>query len=372
MGSHHPHSCRCSGAWRRSYRLGSKKETFQVIEGGSALLDGDEAAQVAQYDARRIEVDKALSAEGGKAASQPFEITGTWDFKWPQTQVIRVAFQAHPLLTADVRDHVRRLAEQWTLNAGAPRTSVQFWFDPEPFPAPRNPETNGSTSPAERTPRNYDVLLSLAPLPTFEAETPGDPEVEIDAATSQLGTYALRSDYGVPTTYLGCPEGLGDSGRSEAERVRAYFGSDLFKYVVTHEFGHILGLPHEHQNPNSVLPWAAPAEIRTVMKEVWGLPDDHSLLTDEYIESEITLRWPGGTRFSNWRSKEKTVPYQPSIMAHALLRHFFDPKSPHYAAPSRAGDLYAAALTAPTEADLEHLADMYPYRGSGRQKAAAE
>jgi hypothetical protein len=331
-----PHGCRCSFSWRRSER-------------------------------------DALRQQGSRAerTSPPAgELAGTWDFKWSQGRCIRVALQDGPIPNKErVIANVQRIAQLWLRHPEEPehRISLRLDFDAEPFPAPRAPETHGSISPAEPAARSYDVLISLAPLPVFEPETPGDPKVVIEAATSQLGSYALRSDYGVPTTYLGPPAGYGDAERPASERLTQYFDSRLFEFVVAHEFGHILGLAHEHQNPNLRLKWLDNDQIRAVMRSAWQLPDGHELLSDDYIDSEIKLPWPGSARFSDWRPASESVPLKDSIMAHALFRRFLRPNPKLASSAKRAASGSDDELVAPTAEDLAQLRRMYPYRAKAAE-----
>jgi hypothetical protein len=323
-----PHGCRCSQSWRRSER-------------------------------------DALRQQGSTAerTSPPgVELAGTWDFKWPQGRCIRVAFQDGPIPNKQrVLAHLKRVAQRWLRDPDDPkhRISLDFDFVDTLFPAPRDPETHGSSSPAERAARSYDVLISLAPLPVFEPETPGDPKAVIEAPTSQLGSYALRSDYGVPTAYLGPPAGYGDAQQPLSERLSQYFASRQFEFVVAHEFGHILGLAHEHQNPNLRLKWLDNDRIRAVMRAAWQLPLEHELSSDDYIDSEIKLPWPGSAPFSDWRPASESVPLKDSIMAHALFRQFLH--SDESSATRVVGGTDDEPV-APTPEDLAQLRRMYPYR----------
>ncbi|MFC5067563.1 M12 family metallopeptidase [Flaviflagellibacter deserti] len=43
--------------------------------------------------------------------------------------------------------------------------------------------------------------------------------------------------------------------------------------AVTHEFGHALGLSHEHQNPSVPIVWNKPAVIRDMAREGWSRRD---------------------------------------------------------------------------------------------------
>ena len=53
---------------------------------------------------------------------------------------------------------------------------------------------------------------------------------------------------------------------------------DEIRRVVLHEFGHALGLIHEHQNPGGAIPWNREAVIR----DLSGPPNNWSLQTIEH------------------------------------------------------------------------------------------
>jgi hypothetical protein len=83
---------------------------------------------------------------------------------------------------------------------------------------------------------------------------------------SYLGTDALAIPANQPTMTLGV---LGSSVTDEE-----------FRFAVLHEFGHVLGLIHETQNPNAAIPWNREAVFRE-----YGSPP-HSWPT-EVIEQQV-------------------------------------------------------------------------------------
>jgi serralysin len=44
---------------------------------------------------------------------------------------------------------------------------------------------------------------------------------------------------------------------------------DMYEYIVTHEFGHALGLQHEHQNPATAIKWHRAAVIADMASQGW-------------------------------------------------------------------------------------------------------
>lgn len=82
----------------------------------------------------------------------------------------------------------------------------------------------------------------------------GDAEIRISFAKpgswSYLGTDALTINAQEPTVNFGflLPE----------------TGEDVFRQTVLHEFGHVLGLVHENQNPQAQIPWDRPVVYSAV------------------------------------------------------------------------------------------------------------
>jgi len=177
------------------------------------------------------------------------EISGTWDFKWPQGSAIRVAFQKLPerdvgLMPAldKIIYKYREVAERWLVK----KPNIRFEWLGTRLPAPGIFDDHQNLrSPREGERLNYDVLVSFASTPAkVVANNPSD-ETHITGQLSVLGSYARRINYGTPTTVVGpnrdfIPEGkkLGD-----------YFDDPFFEEIVAHEVGHVLGIPHQHQNP---------------------------------------------------------------------------------------------------------------------------
>lgn len=87
---------------------------------------------------------------------------------------------------------------------------------------------------------------------------------------SSLGRNAL--DWDGPSMVLGCPP-----------------GHEKFQRTVLHEFGHALGMDHEHQHPDANIPWNLDAIRAELMIRYARETDESPALTDEddvyYLEN---------------------------------------------------------------------------------------
>ena len=61
-------------------------------------------------------------------------------------------------------------------------------------------------------------------------------------------------------------------GRASAEYARSYATmnlADVVDYIVQHEFGHAIGLQHEHQNPSIGIRWNKPVVLADMAQQGW-------------------------------------------------------------------------------------------------------
>ena len=155
--------------------------------------------------------------------------------QWEQDEVIRVKFlQGSPAL----RDRVRAMAERWT---GPGMAQLTFeWVDD-------NAEA--------------DVRIAF---------------VEGDGSWSYLGIQCREIPTSQPTMNYGWIDA--DSPDDEVQR------------VVLHEFGHALGLIHEHQNPQGGIDWNEPAVIADLSKppNSWTIEQIRHNVLDHYPPDEVT------------------------------------------------------------------------------------
>ncbi len=94
---------------------------------------------------------------------------------------------------------------------------------------------------------------------------------------SAIGTDALTTERGEPTMNFGWLD------RQTGERE--------YQRVVRHEFGHALGMGHEHQSPAAAgkIPWDRPAVYRYYARQAWSEADvDHNIF-DVYSEDSTNF-----------------------------------------------------------------------------------
>lgn len=314
---------------------------------------------------------KASSAPSTRAL--PAVLSGTWDFKWPSGAKLRIAFQRLPRdvvsFDADfeaVRALVLGKLDSW-LGGGSdrstkianPNLSYEMVSDLPPPPL----HSQGSPRSAKSDVRfsgfvEYDVLISLLPLPVLLPATEQHSEEAVNTSVSELGRYAHRIEYGVPTIYLGPQPGLTAS---------QWFSSAEGLFTVVHELGHMLGMPHEQQNP--LLPglsWRPLPEIAKILENRDGqiFNDDPA----DAIRADITDPWPGEVMFSDWRPPPANIEAGlDSVMARPTYRCLLQGGHPDgldckdlKVCPHEQQAL--SQLQSPTTGDLKHLLAMYGSR----------
>jgi len=111
--------------------------------------------------------------------------------------------------------------------------------------------------------------------------------------------------------------------------------------VVLHEFGHVLGLQHEHSNPASTLKWDRPA----VYKQFAGAPN---FWTRETVDQQLFAIWPPA-----YFPIHKVFDRE-SIMMYEMQASFFADKK----AITRNGQL--------SPLDKQFVAALYPLRSDER------
>ena len=338
--------------------------------------------------------------------SQQKRIFGTWDFKWRPGKEIRIAFQELPHLDPPISFHdlmpkVVDYASRWN-DSGSP---LKLAFLQETLPAP-DPGLPAGKSADGKKRVDYDVLVSLAPLPfrvsykikgppnkpgqlwserTIDRTADGKP-MEIPLPTAQLGRFALRCDYGVPTVYLGRPNrtttpsaatlaaALGLTATLEQfvptkdDTLADYFGTRKhpsktgeFECTIVHEFGHVLGIPHLHQSPLARLRWRSVKEICSLISAGTGVEVD-----EDFVRGQALLPLPstrsahGDALFSDWSAPAMDRygdAVLDSVMTHPLLQFMLEPPND----PALANKV-PVRITTPTSMDFDFLRSMYSER----------
>jgi hypothetical protein len=342
----------------------------------------------------RIPIVAQRAAPSGQDQGD-LRITGTWDFKWTPGTTIKIAVQALPPGENRIRfdaalQQLRDALEAWiptrpSSSVPPPNLSWKLLDDLLPAPSGREFPIDLKTAPSARSHPleleklgyvDYDVLVSFAPLPQAIPATSEHPVRPVHFPRCELGSYARRTQYGVPTLFLGPHAGFqGDSPKKPITdpdaAARAWLTSPEGKFTVIHELGHVFGLPHEQQNRlfEGKLDWRPMAEMREIArKRNQRTPPDREL--EAFIHREVQDLWPADTRFSDWRTPPAAIngiAHFDSVMAKPVYRCFlknghgpsFDCKDLEICREEQAA---FAALTQPTDSDRTHLIIMYGAR----------
>lgn len=191
------------------------------------LLGETRRATLTEPETRRLAESRRSNPEKFRGAT---EIRPLIEKLWPVGHTLRIRFLDG---NRGVHRRVEQIAQEWAKYA-----NLRFEF--------------GSAPDAE-------ISISLAPGQV--------------SSWSYIGTDALAVSKNAPTMNLPLPSEL----LTDAE----------FQRVVLHEFGHLLGLIHEQQNPNANLPW----DREAVYRDLQGSP---TFWTKEQIDSVVLRKANAG------------------------------------------------------------------------------
>ncbi|MEN5311073.1 M12 family metallopeptidase [Pseudomonas koreensis] len=166
--------------------------------------------------------------------------TGHWQKFWASGRELTISFME--VLPVDLQQRIEGLIRQWE-----PSTNLTFKFD------------DGVAG---------DIRISISG----------------NISSSYLGTDALLVASDQPTLKLGI-----DPAHS------------AFDATVLHEFGHALGMQHEHQHPSANIPWDMP-----VVYEYYRL---HTQWTKEEVDENIFNRIDASTSLKGPYDKNSIMHY---------------------------------------------------------------
>jgi len=291
-------------------------------------------------------------------------LAGTWDFKWRRGTNIRVAFQGSSDI--DTLDQARaRVVDafyKWNVT-DVKGGFLSFSLVDEPLPPAFSAGVARSAqSPGGGRERAYDVLISVDPLPLWLPHSRQREGTQVIFPRSELGTYARRVRWGVPTAFLGCPDNRRD-----------WFASPEGRFTVLHEVGHMLGIPHLHQNPYLLAPadgWKQEEEIWQTIQQRQRLDEAaiEALRKQEFVTAEITARWPTKV-FSDWITTAMRVDELDSVMVKPIIKCLFAGHDCRADCDYERRDF--ERLQEPTALDNRHLELMYPQPAAATAPAAA-